>query len=403
MSIYRLRNSIQDYAWGSTNFIPDLLGYENPEMRPQAELWMGAHPKAPSSLVVNGKERALDELIRERPVEVLGEETAARFGPRLPFLFKVLSAAQPLSIQAHPDAEQAREGFEAENGRGIPLDASYRNYRDASHKPEVICALTPFWAMCSFRQASELASEVHSLSAAKRFYGYAGAAVSDTDPGTLQRVFRQLISLDRDEMRLLIHEVVSIVSHRSEERYRWVGRLAEQFPDDFGTLCPLLLNVVRLEPGEALFLGSGELHAYLLGSGIELMANSDNVLRGGLTGKHVDISELLSVLRFKGHRLDVMKGIESGPGVARYPAPVSEFMLDRVLLEPGATLAEDVISGVEIGVCTAGSASLFWQPGRESMKVGKGDSWIVLADTSSYSIIGEAEIYRASVPRSGER
>lgn len=329
----RMEGVVQPYAWGSRSFIPALLGTEASD-EPQAELWLGAHPKAPST--VGG--RPLPDLIAEDPTGVLGAASVDAFGPRLPYLLKVLAADRPLSLQAHPSREQAEAGFAREEAEGVPIDAPHRLFKDDWPKPELLCALTETDALCGFRAPQATYALVEQLGARRALelmtpLGYA----SQPEPRRLERVFSAIMRLSPDQARHAVSEVVAHADGVSSEGElgvlaRTVGDLAGYFPDNPGVLAALLMNRVSLAPGDAIFLPAGNLHAYLHGVGIEVMANSDNVLRGGLTPKHVDLDELLRVLDFTPSSGGVRRGDVIEPGVWRYPTPAPEFALWK--LEP---------------------------------------------------------------------
>jgi len=295
-----LENTIQEYAWGSYTAIPELLGNDSPANTPQAELWMGAHPKAPSRVKCNGKWISLLELIDSNSQDILGKKVAQRFKNRLPYLFKVLAAAKPLSIQAHPSIDQACRGFDRENRLGIPLDAPNRNYKDDNHKPECICALTSFWALNGFRKASDMISLMGKICPSGLKKDFDMFRQQPNSRG-LKKFFKAMMIMDQTPQHQVISDVVKNADRLKDKNaaYQWIIDLHEEYPSDIGILSPIILNLICLEPGQAMFLPSGTLHAYLDGVGIELMANSDNVLRGGLTPKHVDVKELLNVLNFE--------------------------------------------------------------------------------------------------------
>ncbi|MDZ7830515.1 MAG: mannose-6-phosphate isomerase, class I [Desulfobacterales bacterium] len=392
-----LKNEIQDYAWGSYEFIQDLLGAEQTDT-PWAELWMGAHPKAPSKIQVNGEWRALDRLIESYPEEILGRETARRFNNTLPYLFKVLAAEHPLSIQAHPNREQAKNGFDRENHEGIPLTASNRNYKDDRHKPECICALTPFWAMEGFRPISEM---VELLKAAcPKTLGDAIAYLKQKPDGNgFHRFFEALMTLPKPKLQQVIDETArnAIVRQAENDEFRWIKTLYELYPEDIGILSPILLNLVCLQPGEALFLNSGEMHAYLHGAGIEIMANSDNVLRGGLTAKHVDVEELMRVLNFDPHGLQILNPQERPACEKVYPTPAEEFSLGVIQVDAHCSYSTEQIIGPEILLCTHGDGEIQWDDAAETLRISKGDAFLIPAAVKRYSISGTAQIYRAAV------
>jgi mannose-6-phosphate isomerase len=399
MKISLLKNTIQNYAWGSTRAIPDLLGQKNPEHKTQAELWMGAHPKAPSWVQHNGQWVSLQELIAKNPVDILGKKVAENFNNRLPYLFKVLAAAKPLSIQVHPDLHQAREGFQRENAQKIPLDAPNRNYRDDNHKPECICALTRFWALSRFRKISGILSYFEKLNLQQLEAELADFKKRPTVDG-LKRFYTSLMTLGMDRQKRIVDEALGQAQGFEAEDpvFKWMLRLADDYPDDIGVLTPILLNLICLEPGQAIFLDAGELHAYLEGLGIELMANSDNVLRGGLTPKHVDAAELLRVLKFEDRDITLLKPGKSVANELVYPSPAAEFVLSVITLNKAATYQSPKDRSVEILICTRGKATIFDRHDRTETQLQQGASAVVPAAVEGYSIKGEGTCYKAGVP-----
>ena len=328
-----LDNPVRPYPWGSPTAIPELLGVP-PTGGPQAELWLGAHPGAPSRLRSGG---TLLERIDADPYGELGPTVLDRFGPRLPFLLKVIAAEQPLSLQAHPDLARARKGYAAEEARGVPADAPERNYRDPHHKPELVCAVTPFAALCGFRSVAETLRLLAPLTAAvPALAPYAELLASGPDGPT--DVVARLLTLAGPERAELVEAVAAACRDTHAGSYglerATVAELAARYPGDSGVLVSLLLNRVDLAPGEALFLAAGNLHCYLRGTAVEVLANSDNVLRGGLTGKHVDVPELLSVLDPTAGPAPVLRPDTGVPGVEAYRPPVPDFLLDRMRLGP---------------------------------------------------------------------
>jgi mannose-6-phosphate isomerase len=399
MKISILKNSIQEYAWGSTRAIPDLLGIKNPERKSQAELWMGAHPKAPSLVQHNGQWVSLPELIANNPIDVLGKQVAQDFNNRLPYLFKVLAAAKPLSIQAHPGLDQAREGFQRENDQKIPLDAPNRNYRDDNHKPECICALTRFWALSRFRKISGILAYFEKLNLRQLEVELANFKKQPTANG-LKQFYSSLMILDMDRQKGIIAESLRQArGFESEDPvFKWMMKLAEDYPADIGVLSPILLNLICLEPGQAIFLDAGELHAYLKGLGIELMANSDNVLRGGLTPKHIDSPELLRVLKFEDRDVSLLKPEKSNANELMYPSPATEFVLSVITLSRKATYQSPKDRSVEILICTQGKVTIIDRSDLTETQLRQGASAIVPACVERYSIKGEGTCYKAAVP-----
>jgi mannose-6-phosphate isomerase len=394
-----LKNTIQEYAWGSRTAIPELLGQPVPAEKPQAELWMGAHPKAPSQVLSDGIWRSLPEVIQESPAETLGQEVAARFSNKLPFLFKVLAAARPLSIQAHPNKEQAEQGFARENELGVPLDAPQRNYRDDNHKPEIICALTPFCALNGFRKLEEALRLLEKI----RVPGLAEIVSflrSHPNRDGLKKFFNHLMTTDRGKQRKIVEQAVNSAEQQTNEEpvWTWMIKLNEEYPGDMGVLSPLFLNLVRLKPQQAMYLPAGELHGYLEGVGIELMANSDNVLRGGLTPKHIDVQELLTVLNFTYDDLNILGPENLAFGEATYSTEAEEFVLSVMRLNKGAPFSSPRNRSVEIMICTEGEVSVTDLSAGDITNLTRGISIIVPAAVEQYRIEGEATLYKATVP-----
>lgn len=401
-TIRRLRNPVQHYAWGSHTAIPDLLGLPSPAADPCAELWLGAHPRASSQVLLQTGWRALNELIAAVPREILGPGVADAFADNLPFLLKVLAAEKPLSIQAHPDKKQAEEGFVKENRAGIALDAPNRNYKDANHKPECLCALTPFDALCGFRQIPEILSGL-SLIRLEQLDRISRQLTDRPDAIGLALFFETLLTLSRKEAANLVAGVVAQAPApmEADDAFAWVVRLNREYPGDIGVLAPLFLNLITLSPGQAIFLPARVLHAYLGGVGIEIMANSDNVLRGGLTSKHVDPAELLRSLDFQAGPPEILAPVPVGQYECVYPTPAAEFVLS-VIDMPCAGSYQSVSdrASVEILLCVSGGATIREAAaGSAGIDLKKGEAVLVPGATGQYRLSGEALIYKAAVPK----
>ena len=396
-----LDNRVQNYAWGSRTFIPDLLGERSPAAEPQAELWMGAHPKAPSTVLLKDKRISLLELIKTSPEDILGKSVARRFSNTLPFLFKVLAAAKPLSIQVHPNRDQALKGFARENRRKIPLNASNRNYRDENHKPEIICALRPFWVLKGFRKVEEILFLMDSIGASD-LDGELNALRGRPNRDGLKIFFNALMTLEKGRHTRIISEILKRYKGIADgdPALQWVGKLSESYPNDIGILSPILLNPVHLQTGTAANISAGELHVYLEGAGIELMANSDNVLRGGLTPKHVDVQELLNVLTFETGEINLLQPRQHRDGDKVYGAATDEYRLSVLDIHEGAFFRSPTKRSVEIMICTEGKARIKDMGTGEVLPLKKGASFIVPAAVEKYQIEGTATIYKASVPLS---
>ncbi|MBC9728606.1 mannose-6-phosphate isomerase, class I [Streptomyces sp. TRM68367] len=344
----RLDNTIRPYAWGSTTAIPRLLGVE-PTGEPQAEMWMGAHPGAPSRT----ERGTLVEVVDADPEKELGPASVAKFGPRLPFLLKILAAGAPLSLQVHPDLEQAKQGYEDEERRGIPVDAPHRNYKDANHKPELICALTEFDGLCGFRDPNEAAGLLDALGV-DSLKPYVDLLHARPEDAALREVLTAILTADPEEMSRTVTEAAGSCA-RLRGAHAPYADIAQHYPGDPGVIAAMLLNHVRLQPGEALFLGAGIPHAYLSGLGVEIMANSDNVLRCGLTPKHVDVPELLRIVRFEAGDPGVLRPEAPPDGEEVYETPIDEFRLSRYVLPEGGAAHDLTRATPQILLCTAGN------------------------------------------------
>ena len=390
-----LTNTIQEYAWGSHTAIPDLMGTTNPSDKPQAELWMGAHPKAPSLVKTEQGTIALDELIRLEPDTILGGELSARFGGKLPFLFKVLAAAEPLSIQAHPTLEQARAGYARENELGILLDAPNRNYKDDNHKPEILCALTPFWVLNGFRAIDRIVALLQQIGP-EELAAEIGELANNPSPAGLKKFFSDIMTIDKDRQALAVGQTVAYAAGQSQDDplWSWIVALDKKYPGDIGVLSPVLLNLLKMEPGQAMLCQAGQLHAYLDGLGIELMANSDNVLRGGLTPKHVDVPELLSTLSFDPKQVQ----LHQPDGRGNYPSESDEYLLSVFSIDTDRPFESAEDRNVEILICTSGRGLLRRAGSEEILPFEKGVSFVVPSTSPPYRLEGEATVYRASAP-----
>lgn len=381
----RLTNTIRPYAWGSTTAIPGLLGIE-PTGEPQAEMWMGAHPGAPSRLDRGAGETTLADVIAADPERELGAAAVAKFGPRLPFLLKILAAGAPLSLQVHPDLEQAKAGYADEERRGIPIDAAHRNYKDPNHKPEMICAITPFDGLCGFRAPLEAAELLAGLGV-NSLKPYVDLLRAHPEEAALREMLTAVLIADRAEMARTVAEAGAAVE-RLGGPYTPYTSLVHHFPGDPGVIAAMLLNHVRLQPGEAMFLGAGVPHAYLDGLGVELLANSDNVLRAGLTPKHVDVPELLKIVRFEPGDPAVQR--PEGNGEEVYETPIDEFKLSRFDLAPGAAPHALPDGTPQILLCTAG------RPKAGEMTLSPGESVFIPAG-EKVELSGIGAVFRATI------
>ncbi|MBY8876933.1 mannose-6-phosphate isomerase, class I [Actinacidiphila acidipaludis] len=398
----RLTNTIRPYAWGSTTAIPELLGTE-PTGEPQAELWMGAHPGAPSRIDRGSGLVPLDTVIAADPVAELGEATVKRFGPTLPFLLKVLAAGAPLSVQVHPDLPQAKAGFADEEARGVPIDAPHRNYKDANHKPEMIVALSPFDGLCGFRRPTEAADLIEALGV-DSLAPYVDILRAQPEDQALREVLAAVLGADPEAIASTVHAATEAAARLAADPatpyaadYAAYAKAAHSFPGDRGIIAAMLLNHVRLQPGEALYLGAGVPHAYLDGLGVEIMANSDNVLRCGLTPKHIDVPELLRIVRFEAADPGVLRPEAAPDGEELYPAPIDEFRLSRYVVAPGADPRTLDSATPQILLCTSGTVRLedLGESGTV-LSLARGESAYVPAGGRT-RLDGDGTLFRATV------
>ncbi|GAA0493493.1 mannose-6-phosphate isomerase, class I [Streptomyces sp. NPDC046215] len=396
----RLANTVRPYAWGSTTAIPELLGTA-PTGEPQAELWLGAHPGAPSHVDRGSGPRPLSEAIAADPEGELGTEAVRRFGPRLPFLLKLLAAASPLSLQVHPDRAQAEAGFADEERRGVPADAPHRTYKDPNHKPELICALTPFDGLCGFRAPAATADLLAALDV-DSLKPYVDLLHAQPEADALREVLTAVLTADHGAMAETVAAASAAAERLAAEEgphraaYAAYADIARHYPGDPGVIAAMLLNHVRLLPGEALYLGAGVPHAYLDGLGVEIMATSDNVLRCGLTPKHIDVPELLRVVRFESTAPAVLRPEADAGGEEVYPAPIDEFRLSRYALAPAEAPVTLEAGAPQILLCTAGTALVHAPDGTE-LPLHQGESAFVRAD-ERVELTGEgATVFRATV------
>lgn len=385
--MYKMINGIQNYDWGSHSALTDLYGIKNPNNQPMAEVWMGAHPRCSSKITVNSVEKSLHEAIMEDPDAYLGQQINARFG-ELPFLFKVLCAAQPLSIQVHPDKAAAEVGFQQENASGIPLNHPKRNYKDPNHKPELVYALTPYRAMNGFRLFADIA---RLLKPVEQAHPAISNFLSQPSATTLATLFTTLLALKENDKTHALAILNTALAKQQGEPWDTIRQIAKIYPVDTGLFSPLLLNVVELKPGEAMFLYAGTPHAYLHSVGLEVMANSDNVLRAGLTPKHIDIAELIANVQFVEKPSDtlLMQSIQQG-NVDFYPIPVDDFAfsLHQLVSEP-QTLAQE---SAAIVFCLEGNLVLEKEGRTISLK--PGESCFIRAGESRVKVSGNGRLAR---------
>jgi mannose-6-phosphate isomerase len=396
--IFKLKGKVQHYAWGGTTFIPQWLGIDNAENKPFAEYWMGAHPSASSTINIDNEEKNLYELIKTDPDFFIGEMTNKTFG-ELPYLFKILDVKDMLSIQVHPSKEAAAKGFDDEEANNILITAPNRNYKDKNHKPEVMVALSEFWLLHGFLKGDKLMNVLQTIPAFSRFEkifldkGYKG-------------LYEHIMLMPQKESDEILSDLIDeeITRKKNNELTKsdagwWVAKLYDNAKPasnfDRGIFSIYLFNIVRTEPGEAVFQSAGVPHAYLEGQNVELMANSDNVLRGGLTPKHIDVDELLKHIAFEGIEPDIMKGTRFANGEINYACPVKDFGISKIELTKDETY-QSTTNSLEIIVVIEGEMQV---EGSNNISIKKGEAVVVLSnETYSISTIEKLYAYKAFVP-----
>lgn len=406
--MHLLRGAVRTYAWGSRTDIAEFTGRPSPTAHPEAELWFGAHPGDPAWLQTEHGEESLLQAVKDDPEGQLGSTAVSRFGDALPFLVKVLAADEPLSLQAHPSAQQAREGYDREDRLEIPISAPTRNYRDRSHKPELLVALNQFDALAGFRPVASTVELMRAL-AVSDLDPFINLLSDQSDADGLRALFTTWITAPQPDLDVLVPAVLdgAIQYIRSGEKTyaaeaKTALELGERYPGDAGVLAALLLNRISLHPGEGIYLPAGNLHAYLHGVGVEVMANSDNVLRGGLTPKHVDVPELLRVLDFTPTPVDQMRPemiTEDTELIYRTPAP--EFAVS-VLCVDGDHLGHEIDAqshhdGPQVLLCTEGAALVHAKSGALTLERGAA-AWVAADDGPIRLTAGEpTKLFRVTI------
>ncbi|SMD32554.1 mannose-6-phosphate isomerase, type 1 [Reichenbachiella faecimaris] len=395
--LHSLKGKVQNYAWGGKSYIPNLLGIRA-EGRPCAEYWLGAHVNAPSVLTDTGTN--LDSFIEANAKEVLGEITESKFG-RLPFLFKVLDVNDMLSIQVHPTKAEAEKGFANENELGIALDAPNRNYKDNNHKPEIMVALSEFWLLHGFLPEAELKKTLQTtqeLTPLVSIFEEAGYR------GLYQHVMEEPDETTNQVLQPLINRVLKRFEdgelNKASADY-WAAKAYKTFCSDDkidkGLYSIYFFNVVKMMPGQAVFQDAGIPHAYMQGQNMELMANSDNVIRGGLTPKHVDVPELLKHVAFEKTHPHIMKGELQPDGLERiYKSPAPDFQLSKIELTAGTTYKSEAKTA-EVLMVIDGEIEITERT--LALKLKRGESCF-LESESTYEInsSSSAVIYKATTP-----
>lgn len=384
-----LKGTLMHYSWGTVDAIPALLGME-PDGRPYAEYWLGAHPSSPSAI----EHAALDVIVENIP-EVLGEGPFQAFGPRLSFLMKILSAQQALSIQTHPSREQAVEGYAREDALDIPLTSPRRTYKDTWPKPERLIALSTFDALAGFREPEKTAALFAAIGVADELESVIGPLTLRRGSAALEEVFLDVLSLDGPRRDLVDVVCAAAVEHLDDEGEvgdfaRTAVSIDEHYPSDPGILAALMLNHLVLQPGDSIFMHPGRLHAYISGTAIEVMANSDNVIRGGLTSKHIDVPELVRVVDFSPSCPEIEQGEDLGRGIRKYGCWCPEFQVWRV--QPEGDQVE-LPGGYSARIGLNLSGSLVVSRGQEHLTLERGEAVFVRASDSPLTLTGHGDLF----------
>lgn len=396
--IFKLKGKTQHYAWGGYNFIAQWQGVENTSNKPNAEYWMGAHPSASSVLVDDNGGTVLNEAITQNPERFIGKKAFDRFG-ELPYLFKILDVKDMLSIQVHPSKTEAVKGYEAEEAAGVPLQAPHRNYKDKNHKPEVMVALSEFWLLHGFLEEEALLQVLKTI---PEFDGFEAIFLKEGYKG----LYKHVMELPQEAVNTLLTPLV-----QREIDAKAAGQLSKHQPGwwaaklfgsegitgdiDRGIFSIYFFNIVKTLPGEAVFQGAGIPHAYLEGQNVELMANSDNVLRGGLTPKHVDVPELLKHTIFEGTKVNILAGERVGEGEVLYNCPVPDFGITKIALVAGQQ-AEGIAASLEIIVVMEGSLQA---SGSNTVSAVKGEALAILpGEVYTITTTSSTLAYKAFVP-----
>lgn len=387
-NFFMMNNVIQNYAWGSVDSMQTLFDIANPEQLPQAEMWMGDHPHGCSKIVTETGEIQLSDFIASNHETILGSLSGYS---HIPFLFKVLAAEKALSVQVHPNKQQAEEGFAREEKSAIAGNANERNYRDANHKPELVFALTQYQAMNGFRDLTAIADDFVILNIISLKEQITDFKKSSSE-AAFAAFFSSVLSLQGEQKEQAIDQLVHYAQQQQASRYKLIVELAEQYPSDIGLFSPLFLHVVMLQPGEAMFLDAGTPHAYIHGTALEIMANSDNVLRAGLTPKHIDVAELIDKTQFTPRKYEQLRlQPHEEHNNKHYPVPVTDFSFS-VYKQPQSQRVS--VCSAEIIFAVDAQTSLIHSSGEEII-FNKGQSIFIPAYAKEYCISSSGTVARA--------
>ncbi|MCH2082757.1 MAG: mannose-6-phosphate isomerase, class I [Saprospiraceae bacterium] len=392
--IFALEGVVQHYAWGGTSFIPDLSNIDNTNNQPFAELWMGTHHRGPSSITREENTWDLRDYLKEYP-QALGHHSIKKFGSKLPFLFKILDVNTMLSIQSHPTKKQAEIGFSKENELGIPLTAKHRNYKDDNHKPELMVALTDFWLLHGFQSIAQIDQIV------KKGIGFESLG-QIWEKKSIVTLYQYIMELPQEEINQLLKPLHQVLLSKEEQLQKnqadfWALKAFQQYTSpegnyDRGIFSIYLFNLVFIKKGDAIFQDAGIPHAYLEGVNVEIMANSDNVFRGGLTPKHVDVSALMGNLVLSPIVPKIIEAETISATEMLYPTPAPDFGLSQIHLKPGL-LHQETSQSAQICIVMEGTVIA------EEQQFSKGQSFFIPAATNyQLSAKNETIIFKAFVP-----
>jgi mannose-6-phosphate isomerase len=395
-SIHKLQGTVQHYSWGGTTFLPKLLSIENPNHKPFAEYWLGIHAGGPSSIEVNQQSVLLSDAIATDPKAALSEPVYSHFGG-LPYLFKVLDVKDMLSIQVHPTKEYAKVAFEKEEAAGIALNAPNRNYKDTNHKPEIMLAMSEFWLLHGFKSEAKILETLENIA---EFQVLVPLYKSEG----LKGLYQFLMEMEQAQVDSFLSPVVKRALRNKQEGKVdrnapdwWVAKLYENaagiLPIDKGVFSIYLFNIVCVMPGQGIFQDAGVPHAYLEGQNVELMANSDNVLRGGLTPKHIDVEELILNIKFESIDPVIIEGTKPCMGESVYPAPVQDFGIASITLDGSNSYSYEAES-MDMFLVVEGGCVV-----NNQMTIKTGEAFVVFPGNKlNIHASGKTLIYRAFVP-----
>lgn len=392
MAIYKLTGCVQNYAWGGKDYIPALFSLNKQPEQSYAEWWLGAHSSAPSIIHLADKQMPLNEFIAQNP-QVLGKQSAVDFGPELPFLLKILDVAKPLSIQLHPTKQQAQVGFEAENKQGVDLKAATRTYKDRNHKPEMMIALSEFWLLHGFKAKQQIIATLKTRPSLT-------ALATQLENQDLHRFYASIMQADQTQLASWLLPIIQqnktdYLAHKltPDNPDYWVLYTMDEMEIsedklDAGLICFYLFNIVKLEKGEGIYQAAGIPHAYLRGQNIELMACSDNVIRGGLTPKHIDIPALLEIVDCREVEPEIIP-VAPNQRLFTYSTPATDFALSQVKYEVGQ-MQECHAQSAQIVLVMQGELKLLQK--QTALVLKQGESALIDCDTA-YQIEGLAQGY----------